>query len=100
MHQLDRDRPEPLSQLIATIYSLGYCARCKIKYAIVPDPRFPKGAQFYFFDRDVSLMEVTHICSGGFMCLKGHELTITAPEAVYTNTGVWVKISPRQQEHN
>ena len=77
-----------------TVYMLGYCSECDIRYAIMPDPRFPIGAQYFYFDRDISLAEATHVCSGGFLCLLGHELELTAPEAVYTESGRWVEIPP------
>lgn len=73
------------------VVQLGFCPECKIKYAIIPDPRFPQGAQYHFCECTTSL-SYTHICSGGFMCLKGHTLTLKDGLFVYGGNLKWIRV--------
>ncbi|MGH2523888.1 MAG: hypothetical protein ACRDH2_15390 [Anaerolineales bacterium] len=60
---------------------------------MVPDPCCP--SQWVFFERDrLDFEHPTHVCVGGLLCLMGHDLAVTAQEAVLSEDGDWVRLTP------
>lgn len=80
---------EIISKLVC---QLGFCRECGIKYAVIPDPRFPHGAQYHFCSCTASI-EYTHICSGGFLCLKGHTLEMKDGLFAYAGNLRWIQVT-------
>ena len=93
--QFDTDHPGAKEQFIKAVYQLGSCPECRTNYAVLPDPRFPSGQQFHIFNRDESLENATHICSGGILCLRGHELLMKPNLYIYN--GKWISVGPKSR---
>lgn len=74
MPRLDPDHPGAQSD--THVYILARCPDCLIDYAILPDPAYPFMSQYLFFERLRSMEAHTHICTGGFLCLRGHQVTL------------------------
>lgn len=73
------------------IVVLAECPLCRTRYAVTPDSFLP--GQWAFFQRDRADQPLSHLCSGGLLCLRGHDLVVTLQQAVRTQAGEWLDVS-------
>ena len=71
-------------------YLLAECPQCGVKYAVTPDPVV--SGKWAFYQRAAEGQPLSHICTGGLLCLRGHELTVTLQQAVLTQEGAWLNV--------
>lgn len=72
------------------IFLLAECPQCSTRFAVTPDPFIP--GQSAFFQRDRAAQPLSHISSGGLLCLRGHALVVTHRQAVLTQAGEWLNV--------
>ena len=72
----------------ALAYVLADCPHCGTHYAVTPDPIVP--GQWAVYQREPVTPTLSHICTGGLLCLRGHELEVKVKQAVLTRAGEWL----------